>query len=289
MTRLIDGVDMTEPCLTDAHDLVSAARRVRALTMRMIESAGKGHPGSSLSIVELLVVHYYRVLRWSPDRLDDPERDRLVLSKGHGAPALYAVLIDVGVLDSVHVHSLRLIDSPLQGHPDPRFTPGVEFPTGSLGQGFSAAVGMALGLKRSGSRARVYVIVGDGECQEGQVWEAANLAAAERLDNLTVVVDNNRLQHDSATATMVGAPDLAPRWTAFGWDTANVDGHDLEALEEALRTVSDGRPRALIAQTIKGKGVVFMENQVEWHSVADPTQLRHASALLEGASAGEES
>lgn len=259
-----------------APDLEQICRRIRRATVEMIATAGKGHPGSSLSCVEMLVSLYYRSMNWNPDLLDDDSRDRFVLSKGHAAPTLYAILIDRGVLPRSDSSRLRLIGSPLQGHPDPRFTPGVEFATGSLGQGLSAAVGMALGLRRRGSGARVYALVGDGECQEGQVWEAANFAAAQGLDNLCVLVDDNRLQHDAATADLVGTPDLERRWSAFGWSVETVDGHDLVAIDGAVAQPTDGRPRAVVGSTVKGRGVDFMEGVIAWHSVSDVSLMSQA-------------
>lgn len=258
----------------------NVCKRIRRLAMEMIATAGKGHPGGSLSCIEILVSLYYYVMQWDPLALDAVDRDRFVLSKGHAAPALYAVLIDRRVLPAGELSRLRLLGSPLQGHPDPRFTPGVEFATGSLGQGLSAAVGMALGLRRRGSEARVFALIGDGECQEGQIWEAANFAAAQQLDNLVAVVDDNRLQHDTVTASLVGVRDLEPRWSAFGWSAVTVDGHDVRSLVNAMTTPAGGRPQVIIARTVKGKGVPFMENAVCWHSVAEPLQLPAAVAAV---------
>lgn len=246
----------------------------------MISAAGAGHPGSSLSVIEILTALYYDVMCWDPTATDAPDRDRFVLSKGHAAPALYAVLLDTGVVDARWSDSLRTFGSPLQGHPDPRFTAGVEFPAGSLAQALSASVGLALGLHRSGSSARVFVLVGDGECQEGQVWEAAAFAAHHRLDGLTVIVDDNRLQHDAPTAEIAGAGSLVDRWIASGFEAEVVPGHDLGALTACLRRRGDHRPRAVIARTVKGKGVSFMEESVDWHSVFDPARLPEAVAAL---------
>jgi transketolase len=270
----------TRPSAEASDEFDTICRRIRRQTIEMIATVGKGHPGSSLSCIEILVSLYYSVMRWDPSAIGAEDRDRFVLSKGHAAPALYAVLLDRGVLPANEVTRLRLLGSPLQGHPDPRFTPGIEFATGSLGQGLSASVGMALGLKRRGSGARVFALVGDGECQEGQIWEAANFAAAQHLDNLVVVVDENRFQHDAPTASLVGVTDLAPRWSAFGWSTVTVDGHDVQELVSSMQASTGGRPRAVVARTVKGRGVPFMEANVRWHSIDDPLRLPEALAIV---------
>ncbi|MFB6719654.1 transketolase [Kribbella sp. NPDC056345] len=263
-----------------AAPLEEVAARLRRRTLEMISAAGAGHPGSSLSVIEILTALYYDVLRWDPAAPDAPDRDRFVLSKGHAAPALYAVLLDTGVVDAAWADSLRTFRSPLQGHPDPRFTPGIEFPAGSLAQALSASVGLALGLHRAGSPARTFVLVGDGECQEGQVWEAAAFAAHHRLDGLTVIVDDNRLQHDAPTAAIAGAGSLVDRWKACGFETEVVPGHELDRLTTCLRRRGDRRPRAVVARTVKGKGVDFMEDSVDWHSVFDAARLPEAVASL---------
>jgi transketolase len=261
-----------------ARALRAKAAQLRVDTMEMIAAAGAGHPGSSLSAVDVLTVLYYHAMRYRPDDPDWAERDRFVLSKGHAAPALYAVLIDLGVLPRTVGGTLRALGSPLQGHPDSR-TPGVEVDAGSLGQAFSVAVGLALGLRgrpcSAGRPPRVYALLGDGECQEGQVWEAAMAAAGLGLDNLTAIVDANGIQHDEETVRVTGeAQPLAAKWRAFGWDTREVDGHDVVAVAEALSAGS--APTAVIATTVKGRGVSFMENAVGWHSVSDPARLPDA-------------
>jgi len=219
---------------------------------------------------------YYRVMHFRPAEPDWPERDRFLLSKGHAAPALYAILIDLGVLPREAARSLRQLGSPLQGHPDRRFTRGLEISSGSLGQGLSMGVGLALGFRRSGRIARVFVLLGDGECQEGQVWEAALSAAQLRLGRLCAIVDYNGLQHDGPVAQIGDLAPLAAKWVAFGWEALEVDGHDHGAIVAALERPmeAEARPRVIVARTIKGKGVAFMEHDVAWHGCKDPDTLR---------------
>jgi transketolase len=262
--------------------LTAKAAHLRLATMRMIAAAGAGHPGSSLSAIDIMTVLFYHVLRSRPEQPQWDDRDRFVLSKGHAAPALYAILIDLGVLPHQVSGSLRALGSPLQGHPDVRFTPGVEVSSGSLGQAFSVGVGLAHGLAVLRSPARTYALLGDGECQEGQVWEAAMAAGQLRLAGLTAIVDANELQHDGPTTAIMGAAPMAAKWRAFGWHVTDVDGHDLAALTAALdHTDPAGRPRAVIAHTVKGRGVSFMEGVTEWHSVSDPARLPDAVAELQ--------
>lgn len=255
-------------------DLSRKALELRSSVLEMIAEVGTGHPGSSLSCLDLLICLYYRVMRYRPSEPDWPGRDRLILSKGHAAPALYAILIDLGVVDPRQGHALRQLGSQLQGHPDRRFAP-VDASAGSLGQGASIAAGLALGLRLQASSARVFVVLGDGESQEGQVWEAAMLAAHYRLDNLCAIVDANGHQHDGRVPDVLGIEPLAAKWASFGWSTEEIDGHDVEAVVAALERPSErGRPRAVVARTVKGHGVDFMEDRTEWHSVADPEELR---------------
>jgi transketolase len=269
--------------MTDA--LATKAAQLRLDTMRMIAAAGAGHPGSSLSAIEILTVLHYRTMRYRPAELEWPDRDRFVLSKGHAAPALYAVLIDLGVLPGSARTTLRTLGSPLQGHPDSRMTPGIEVSSGSLGQAFSVAVGLALGLRTLGRPAGVYTLLGDGECQEGQVWEAAMAAGQLGLGNLLAIVDANDIQHDGPTAAIMGARPLGDKWRAFGWRVVEVDGHDCAALAAAFdpgpRPVD--QPSVVIARTVKGRGVSFMEGMVDWHSVSDRSMLPRAVAELTGA------
>jgi transketolase len=274
---------MTASGPTQIGDLGATAARLRLDTMRMIAASGAGHPGSSLSAMDILTVLFYHTMRARPGEPDWPGRDRFVLSKGHAAPALYTILIDRGVLPAELAGTLRRLGSPLQGHPDTRFTPRVEVSSGSLGQAFSVAVGLAYGLARQCSPARVFVLLGDGECQEGQVWEAAMAAHQLGLPNLVAIVDANDLQHDGPTEFIMGRAPLAAKWRAFGWRVAEVDGHDHRQLADAMLPAD--RPTAVIAHTVKGRGVSFMEGVTEWHSVADPGRLGDAVAELTSAAA----
>ena len=253
-------------------------KKVRADILDMIHLAGTGHPGGALSCVEILVALYFGVMRVRPDEPTWPERDRFVLSKGHAAPALYAVLMERGFFPRAELATFRRFGSMLQGHPDRNRTPGVEVSTGSLGQGFAVAVGMALAGKVRGRRHRVFTLLGDGECDEGLVWEAALWAAHRGLDNLTAVIDRNHLQLDGWTQDILNLNPLPEKWQAFGWQVEEVDGHDLGCLFEALDAPSAaGKPRMLIAETTKGKGVSYMEGKCEWHSgCPDDEQLSQA-------------
>jgi transketolase len=254
--------------------LCAKAQALRADILAMIAAVGTGHPGSSLSAIDIMTCLYYRVMRLRPGDPQWPERDRFLLGKGHAAPALYAILIDLGILPREVAGSLRQIGSPLQGHPDRRFTAGVEASTGSLGQALSMGVGMALGARHLGLPSRVFVLLGDGECQEGQVWEAALSAAQLGLESLCAVIDFNGLQHDGPVDEILGLEPLAGKWRAFGWEVREVDGHNFRSLLRALTgRPRSGRPRAVIARTVKGKGVDFMENRHEWHSVQDASLL----------------
>jgi transketolase len=269
------------------HGLTAIARECRVDILRMLTHAGSGHPGGSLSVIDLLVTLYFGRLRHDPKRPDWPHRDRLVLSKGHAVPALYAVLARAGYFDPAMLSSLRKLGSPLQGHPDRVVLPGIEAATGSLGQGLSVAVGMALGLRRSGSPARVYCILGDGEIQEGQVWEAAMAAPklgrpAHPLDNLVAVVDHNGIQLDDFVRYIMDLEPLVEKWKSFGWSTLEIDGHDPDqigkALDEAL--AHRGGPTVIVAHTVKGKGVSFMENDPAWHGKA-PKPAEAVAAIRE--------
>jgi len=262
--------------------LQEKARAVRRDIIRMIGAAGSGHPGGSLSAVEVLTALYFHVMRLDPKRPDWSERDRFILSKGHAAPALYAVLAERGYFPVEELTTLRQLGSPLQGHPDMKKLPGVEMSTGSLGQGLSAACGMALAARLDKADWRVYVLLGDGESEEGQVWEAAMAAAHYRLDNLTAYLDYNRLQIDGPVRNVMNPEPLADKWKAFGWNVLSVDGHNFkEILEatEAARAVS-GQPSIIICHTVKGEGVSFMENEVDWHGKA-PSAEETERALAE--------
>ena len=255
----------------------------------MVAASGGGHPGGSLSCADLLVALYFSELRVRPEEPGWPERDRFVLSKGHASEALYATLAVRGYLPTDELATYGQLDSRLQGHPDMTRLPGVEISTGALGAGFSAAVGMAIGCRMRGGSERTYVVLGDGECQEGEVWEAAWVAARYRLDNLVAIVDFNSLQQVGWAGSEPGGREapwsldgLAALWTAAGWDVRAVDGHDMQAILtalEAVRAVGE-RPAVILARTVKGRGVSFMEGRPEWHSKV-PTREQLALALAE--------
>ncbi|MDK2882404.1 MAG: transketolase [Bacillota bacterium] len=258
------------------------SRRIRAEVLKMIHAAKSGHPGGSLSVADIITVLYFHEMRLDPNNPDWPERDRFILSKGHACPAWYACLAELGYFPKEELRTLRQINSILQGHPDKKKTPGVDMTTGSLGQGLSLAFGMAMASRIFGPDYRVYVILGDGEVQEGQVWEAAMACAKYRLDNLVAIVDRNSMQVDGRTEDVMPIEPLVEKWRAFGWAVRELDGHNIEEIVDALswaRTVKE-RPTVLVAHTIKGKGVSFMENVREWHAKA-PNDEQLAAALRE--------
>lgn len=262
-------------------ELSRVCRQVRRDIINMTANAGSGHPGGSLSAVELMVSVFYNHMHVDPENPKAEDRDRFVLSKGHAAPCYYAVLAEKGFISRDEFKSFRQLHSILQGHPDCKKVPGVDASTGSLGQGCSIAVGMALGAKVQGKNTKVYTLLGDGECQEGQIWEALMSAAHYKLDNLTVIVDNNGLQIDGSNDEVMSLGDLAAKLRAFGFDLHELDGHDPDAIEAALSApVAAGKPRAILAHTVKGKGVSFMENQVGWHGKA-PNEEQRQQALKE--------
>ncbi|MBI3803795.1 MAG: transketolase [Nitrospirae bacterium] len=269
------------PILT-IEQLREKATLLRCDIVEMITAAGSGHPGGSLSAADLIAALYFKVLRHDSSRPEWPDRDRFILSKGHGAPALYAALARTGYFAVEKLKTLRKLGSPLQGHPEKGKLPGVEASTGSLGQGISIGAGMALAGRLDQKDYRVYVLMGDGEANEGQVWEAAMLAAHYKIDHLTVILDCNRQQLDGWTAEILDIEPLADKWRAFGWHVIDFDGHDLEqilsAFEEAQGT--RGKPTLLLARTTKGRGVSFMENNLEFHGVA-PTADQLQAALKE--------
>ena len=247
-----------------------------------VYSASSGHPGGSLSIADLLAYLYFVELRVDPKNPDDPDRDRLVLSKGHTAPALYGALAEKGFIPKEDLPTFRHIDSYLQGHPDMKHTPGVDMTSGSLGLGISAACGMALGAKVQGKDFLVRTILGDGETEEGQVWEAAMFAAHYKLDNLLAFVDFNGLQIDGKITEVMNPTPLDEKFAAFGWEVFVIDGHDFEAIDEAVtkaKTVK-GKPSVIIMKTHKGKGVSFMEDNVSWHGSA-PNKEQYEAAVAE--------
>ncbi len=268
--------------IPDIARLRETARLVRLDIVEMLHRANSGHTGGSLSATDILVALFFAQMRHNPQDPCWPLRDRFVLSKGHAAPALYAVLSRLGYFPREELGTLRQFGSSLQGHPDSSCTPGLEVPTGSLGQGLSIANGMAMAARLNGNGVRVYALLGDGEVQEGQIWEAAMSAAHYRLDNLTAILDRNRLQIDGRTGEVMGIEPLARKWEAFGWHTLEVDGHSfpelLDALEDAVQF--KGRPTMIIAHTIKGKGVSIFENQVKYHGMA-PNKEEYEQALKE--------
>lgn len=262
--------------------LAIAATRIRLAVIEGTYHAKSGHPGGSLSIADVLAYLYEKEMRIDPKNPHWEQRDRLVLSKGHAAPALYGALALKGYFSEKEIASLRHVGAMLQGHPDMKGTPGVDMSTGSLGQGVSAAAGMALAAKMDGADWRVYAILGDGEIEEGQVWEAAMFASHKQLDNLCVIVDNNNLQIDG-TVEQVNSPYPIPeKFEAFGFQVLSVDAHDFEALEAAFAAVRacKGKPTAIIMKSVKGKGVSFMENQVGWHGSA-PNAEQYQKAMDE--------
>lgn len=262
------------------------ARVIRRHIITMVGAAGSGHPGGSLSAADIVTALYYEVMRIDPRRPDWPERDRFVLSKGHAAPVLYAALAERGYFPVEELTTLRKLGSPLQGHPDMRKVPGVEMSTGSLGQGLSAANGMALAGKLDGRDYRVFVMLGDGEIQEGQIWEAAMAAAHYKLDNVIAFLDYNGLQIDGPVEEIMSPAPVADKWRAFGWEVQEIDGHDMAAILDAVARVREvkGRPSMIVARTVKGRGCSFMENQVGWHgSAPKPEQVEQALKELEGA------
>jgi transketolase len=277
----------TAPRVESIVELKRLANRLRIEIVKMIGAAGSGHPGGSLSEVELLAALYFRVLRHNPKDPQWLDRDRFILSKGHGCPAQYAVMAEAGYIDHAALGTLRKLGSPLQGHPDKRFFPALEANTGSLGQGISLGIGMALGARLDKKDWHTFVMVGDGEIQEGQNWEAAMFASYHKLQNLTVIVDYNHQQLDGFLKDILDPAPLAQKFEAFGWRTLEIDGHDFNQVIPALETAraaKDGKPTCIVANTIKGKGVSFMENNPEWHGVAPkPEQVAAAVAELEAA------
>ena len=252
--------------------LEEKAHQLRVDIIEMLYKAQSGHPGGSLSCIDALVALYYNVMNIDPANPHWEDRDRFVLSKGHCCPALYAVLADKGFFPREELWTLRQLGSHLQGHPDMRKTPGVDANTGSLGQGISIAMGMALAAKHGGKGYKVYTMVGDGECQEGLVWEAAMAAAHYKLDNFTVILDHNRLQIDGENDKVMSLGSICAKFASFGFDTYSVDGHSIDAITLALNIpFTPGKPKFICCETVKGKGVSFMENNAGWHGSAIKT------------------
>lgn len=263
-------------------ELESIAINIRKDIITMIAEAGSGHPGGSLSAADILTVLYFYEMRVDSNNPQWVDRDRFTLSKGHAAPVLYAVLARKGFFPKEELLKLRKISSMLQGHPDMKGTPGVEMSTGSLGQGFSAACGMAIAAKIDKKDYRVYTLLGDGELQEGIVWEAAMLAAHYKLDNLTAVVDYNGLQIDGKNEEVLSVGPVTDKFEAFGWNVIETDGHRIKDIIVSIDKAKQmkGAPTVIVARTIKGKGVSFMENEVDWHGKA-PKEEQKLQALKE--------
>ena len=266
----------------DSAKLKELAKNVRVDIIRMLEAAQSGHSGGSLSEVEILVALYGHEMKHAPQDPCKPDRDRFVISKGHGIPGVYATMANLGYWGREEPMTLRMVDSKFQGHPDVCRLPGMEASTGSLGQGLSIAVGYALAAQLDKSDSRVYCLIGDGESQEGQIWEAAMCAPKYKLDNLVCILDYNKAQIDGFVKDVMPIEPVADKWKAFGWHVIQIDGHDFDqiigAFAEARKVT--GKPTFIIADTVKGKGVSFMEGLVEWHGVA-PTKEQAEKAIAE--------
>ncbi len=256
-------------------ELMKTATKVRMGVITAVASAGSGHPGGSLSLADILTYLYFKEMRIDPNNPKNPERDRFVLSKGHCTPGLYSALANRGFFPVEDLSTFRQIDSYLEGHPNMDKVPGVDMSTGSLGQGISAAVGMALAGKIDKKDYRVFLALGDGELQEGQVWEAAMAASHYKLDNITAFVDYNGLQIDGKITDVMNPEPITDKFTAFGWNTIEIDGHDFSQIEEAVNTAKEtkGKPTMIVAHSVKGKGVSYMENDASWHGNAPNKEL----------------
>ena len=266
-----------------SHELEKKAKVVRADIIKMLYEAKSGHPGGSLSATDLMVALYFEKLKHNPEKPDWVDRDRVIFSKGHACPLLYACLAESGYFPTQELATLRKMYSRLQGHPGKnKGLPGIEISTGSLGQGLSAGVGMALGFKLDKMPNRVYVLMGDGELQEGSIWEAAMSAAHYKLDNLCGIVDVNKLQIDGNVSDVMAIEPLTDKWRSFGFNAIEIDGHKIDEILSAYNNASEtkGRPSVIIAHTVKGKGVSFMENQAGWHGKA-PNKEQMEMALRE--------
>jgi transketolase len=270
------------PATKSVEELQAIARRVRREIIEMTGAAGSGHPGGSLSATDIVVTLYFDVMRHDPANPKWADRDRFILSKGHAAPVLYAALAESGYCPVDQLKTLRKLGSIYQGHPDVRFLPALEASTGSLGNGLSLAMGMGSALRLNSSPARVYVMLGDGEIQEGQIWEAAMFGAYHKVDNVCAIVDYNRIQLDGFVKDIMDVEPLADKWRGFGWNVLELDGHHIPAIQACLAeaAATKGKPTVLIAHTIKGKGVSFMENNPKFHGVA-PNAAEVEKALQE--------
>ena len=269
-------------------ELMKMANEVRKGAITAVHSAKSGHPGGSLSAADIYTYLYFEEMNVDPKDPKKADRDRFVLSKGHTAPGYYATLANRGFFPVEDLTTLRKVGSYLQGHPDMKHIPGVDMSSGSLGQGISAAVGMAISAKLNDASYRVYTLLGDGEIQEGQVWEAAMLAGHRKLDNLVVIVDNNNLQIDGTVEEVNSPYPIDKKFEAFNFHVINIDGHDFDAIDAAFKEAREikGQPTAIIAKTVKGKGVSFMENQVSWHGSA-PNDEQYAVAMADLEKVGE--
>lgn len=270
--------------MLNVEQLKKKAKELRISVLNMLCEAGSGHPGGSLSSLDIFTVLYNNILKHDPKNPQWEKRDRFILSKGHIAPALYAVLADCGYFDSKELKTLRKYGSILQGHPDMHKTPGVEVSAGSLGQGLSVATGLALGARSNNDNYRIYCMMGDGETQEGQIWEAAMSAGHYKLDSLCAIVDYNHLQIDGKVEDVMGINPYKEKWLAFNWNVVEIDGHDMIDIENGFKKAEEykGKPTVIIANTIKGKGVSFMENNAEWHGkTINAEQLKRALVELE--------
>ncbi len=272
----------TKGKITDIAQLEEISKKIRINILHMLTLSGSGHTGGSLSAADIATAIYFSKMKFDAANPKWEERDRFIMSKGHAAPLIYALMAEAGYFPIETIDSLRKIESPLQGHPCCQKLPGIEVSTGSLGQGLSVANGMALGLRLDNNPARVFCIMGDGETQEGQVWEAAMTAAHYKIDTLCAVVDCNELQIDGAVEDVMGIQPIHDKWEAFGWHAINIDGHDMESIISALDEAENtkGKPTVIIANTTKGKGSVLFEDKVEFHGVT-PTKEEFEQAVKE--------
>lgn len=268
--------------ITNVEALKKIAIEVRKDIIEEVYSAKSGHPGGALSCADILTVLYFNQMNIDEKKPEDPNRDRLILSKGHASPALYAVLAEKGYFPKEELKNFRKIGNKLQGHPDMKNIPGVDMTTGSLGQGLSAGIGMALASKMDKAGCKIYCILGDGEIEEGQVWEALTAASKNKLDNLCVILDNNNLQIDGEIEKVGGMSNITEKLLSFGFNVVNINGHNIDEIIDAITTAKQtkGKPTAIIAKTVKGKGISFMENNASWHGKA-PNEEEYNLAIEE--------
>ena len=260
-------------------ELKTISKKVRAHTLKMTMYSKSSHIGSALSTVEILVALYYRILNIDPKNPTKPDRDRFILSKAHGSIALYAILAERGFFDLHYLDNFYIDGGILPGHLDKLSAPGIEYSTGSLGHGFSVAIGMAISNRQTGNKGKIFVLIGDGECNEGSIWEGAMLASHLKLTNLTAIIDYNKIQSFGRTNEVINQEPIIEKWRSFGWDVFEVNGHDFENLIKVFELPQKG-PKMIIAHTVKGKGVSFMEDRLEWH-YRSPTKEQYEQALIE--------